>query len=225
MSGLFSYPANAAYDRKLPKQALYQHAHAGQALRAAFVADVDRIHWHYKLASDTINLPARDGINEIQIFGIELKHGKLNETVLRAIDQAANFPLWFELSYQQQIQPVAAYRQVDSHEHGGGERKHIIGRYFYGDWQASTQARQALPQALDLSGLYQAMLRSLIPVPARTGEDLHKQIQRLEKIDRLNAAIRSTEARLRREHQFNRKVGINAELRGLKSQLTGLTAL
>lgn len=220
MTGLFNYPDNAAYNRTIPKQVLYQHSRASQALRAAFVADVEHIRWRYKLAPDTINLSARDGINEIQVFGIELKHGKLNETVLRAIDQAANFPLWFELSYQNQTQPVAAHWESGKRGRIG---KDSIGRYFYGDWQASDQPRQPLPHALDLSGLYRTMLRSLIPIAARAGEGVHEQIQRLEAIDRLSAAICRTEARLRRERQFNRKVGINAELRALNAQRKVLT--
>ena len=218
MSTLFAYPPAATYDRIVPKQALYQHGRMNHGLRAAFAAEVESIRWRYKLAPETINLPPRGGINEIQIFSIELKHEQLSETVLRAIDQAANFPLFYELEFEQQVQPVAAYRRI-----GDSGGKPVVGRYFHGDWLPADSPRQTLPPALDLAGLYRQLLRSLIPLPVRPNEDLHDQMQRLEQIETLQTQRQRTEARLRRERQFNRKVSINAELRQLNNELRVLS--
>jgi len=218
LTALFDYPSAALYDRIVPKQALYQHGSMSHSLRATFAAQVVRIRWRYKLAPATINLPARHGINEIQIFSIELKQAQLSETVLRAIDQAANFPLFFELEYQQQIQAAAAYRRA-----GSNGAKAVIGRYFHGDWLPADSPRQPLPHALDLAGLYRVLLRTLIPLPANPGDDLHDQILRLEQVDKLQLRLQRVQSRLQREKQFNRKVSINAELRQLKAELDALT--
>ena len=39
-------------------------------MKDLFVAQVEQIVWQYKLAPETINLPATPGVPEIQVFGI-----------------------------------------------------------------------------------------------------------------------------------------------------------
>jgi hypothetical protein len=67
------YPPQAAFGRTLPKSKLYAHSHAGTRLKNLFVQQVEQIVWQFKLAPETINLPARPGGAEIQVFGIQLK--------------------------------------------------------------------------------------------------------------------------------------------------------
>jgi hypothetical protein len=57
-----------------------------------FVEQVEQIVWQYKLAPETINLPAKPGVPELQIFSIQLKTPELNLDVLRCIDGAVQFP-------------------------------------------------------------------------------------------------------------------------------------
>ena len=89
---LFHYPKQAAFERVLPKNKIYVHAKPSSALRKQFVRQVDKIVWQYKLSPETVNLPARPGVPEIQIFAIALKTPELSEDVLRCIDQAIPFP-------------------------------------------------------------------------------------------------------------------------------------
>ena len=58
-NALFSYPPQAAFGRTLPKNKLYEKAGANTRLKDLFVAQVDQIVWQYKLAPETINLPAK----------------------------------------------------------------------------------------------------------------------------------------------------------------------
>ena len=72
---------------------------------------MEQIVWQYKLAPETINLPAKPGVPEIQVFGIQLKTPELNQDVLRCIDGAVQFPILFELSFDGRTQVVAAYKR------------------------------------------------------------------------------------------------------------------
>ncbi len=85
---LFAYPQKAAYGRVLPKTKIYQYAGASTAIKDLFVRQVDQIAWAYKLAPETINIPATKAVPEIQIFTIALKTGELKQDVLRCIDKA-----------------------------------------------------------------------------------------------------------------------------------------
>jgi hypothetical protein len=70
-------------------------------LKDLFVEQVEQIVWRYKLAPETINLPAKPGVPEIQVFAIQLKTPELHRDVLRCIDGAVQFPIIFELTQGQ----------------------------------------------------------------------------------------------------------------------------
>ncbi|MFC1509800.1 DUF4391 domain-containing protein [Candidatus Omnitrophota bacterium] len=64
----------------LPKNKIFEHASPTSAVKKLFVREVEKIIWSYKLSPETINLPAKVGILEIQIFTIILKTGTLKKT-------------------------------------------------------------------------------------------------------------------------------------------------
>ena len=100
---MFLYPEHALVERVLPKSKIYGYAQPSRAMRQRFVSEVDEIVWRYKLAPETIHLPARPGVEEIQVFQIALKAGELREDVLRIIDRAIPSLLFFELTFQSQV--------------------------------------------------------------------------------------------------------------------------
>lgn len=218
-SALFHYPEQAIFERNLPKKKIYDHAKPSNTVRDLFIKQVDKIVWQYKLAPETINLPAKSGVLEIQIFSIVLKTPELSEEVLRCIDQAIPFPIFYQLTYQDRIKAKAAYKRPNEAD----ASKWVIDSYFETDWQANTTERTELPIALDLAGLYEHLLRSVLPLPARSNEPLKAQVERLAQIRRKQNEYRQLEARLRKEPQFKRKVELNAQFRQIKHQLEALS--
>ena len=216
---LFNFPPQAKVGRVLPKSKIYQHGRVSAALRERFVRQVEQITWQYKLAPETINLPARAGIEEIEIFDVALKTDVLDEDVLRAIDRAIPLPIVFQLQHGQRTRMVAAYKRPNAAEAG----KWVIDGYFAGAWQPATAERRPLPIALDLHSLYEQLLRSLLPQAARLGESLPEQVERLTRLRSRQNEYSKMEARLHKEIQFNRKVALNAQLRELKSEIDQLT--
>ncbi len=216
---LFSFPVQARVARVVPKSKIYEHGPVNSALRDKFVAQVEQITWAYKLAPETINLPARGGVAEIQVFDITLKAAELDEDLLRAIDRAIPLPIIFKLHHEQRTRMVAAFKrpsEVDA-------SKWVIDDYFAGSWLPAESPQQPLPVALDLHGLYEQLLRSLLPYPARSGESLPEQLQRLNRLRSLHSEHARMEARLHKEKQFNRKVVLNAQLRGIQNEIADLS--
>src|SRR5690242_9646957 len=111
MTAFFDYPKGATLGRLVPKSKIYEHAGANTALKDMFVREVDQIVWRFKLAPETTNLSATDAVAEVQVFGISLKNGKLDEAVLRAIDKAIPFPLIFELTWHGKRMATAALKR------------------------------------------------------------------------------------------------------------------
>lgn len=64
-----------------------------------------------------------------------------------------------------------------------------------------------------MAGLYCELLRSLIPLPARAGENLRDLLDRLAQVRAAERECARLEAVLAREKQFNRKVEANRALR------------
>lgn len=224
MSALFTYPKQAEFGRVLPKNKIYEHSGANTRLKDLFVQQVEQIVWRYKLAPETINLAAKPGVPEIQVFAIQLKTPELNHDVLRCIDSAVQFPIIFELTQGQGVeastQIVAAYKRPSEADSANW----VCSEYFESAWMPSTSQRAPLPLALDLGGLYEQMLQRLVPIAARTHESLRDLVVRTEHVIAKRREISKTEARLNKEKQFNRKVEINAELRALQNLVKTLTA-
>lgn len=218
--GLFTYPPQAAVGRVLPKNKLYEHAKPGSAVRALFVSQVEQITWAYKLAPETVNLPAAPGVPEIEIFELTLKTSKLDASVLRCIDKAIPFPILFQLRFKERIQPIAAYKRPSD----GDASQWVISGYLSAPWQSDARTRPPLPVALNLRGLYEQLLRPLMPVPARAGESLREHVDRGTLLRGKQSEIDKLAARLGKEKQFNRKVELNAQLRTIRKELNHLTA-
>lgn len=214
-----SYPAKAAFGRPLPKNKIYEHSKANTRLKDLFVKEVEQIVWQYKLAPETINLPARPGVPEIQVFSLALRTPELNRDVLRAIDGAVQFPIVFELGFEGHMQVVACYKRPSAAD----ASRWVLSSYFATDWMPAATTRTAMPLALDMAHLYAALLQRLLPMSARPQEALSDWIARVELAASKRREVEKTQARLAKEKQFNRKVEINALLRRLKNELQGLT--
>ena len=215
---LFAWPSKAAVARPLAKAKLYAHAKPSAALRALFVGQVESITWAYKLAPETINLPAKPDVPEIEVFDIALKLPDVSHSVLRCIDKAIPFPILFVLRYDGHSQPVAAYKRPSDAASG----QWVVGDYHAAPWQKDGVALPVLPVALDLHGLYEQLLRRHLAFPARPGETLRIQLDRLSALAAKHAAAAKIESRLNAEKRFNRKVEINAELRTIRNELQAL---
>ena len=249
---LFVWPKKAAFDRVVPKSKIYERGPVGSALKERFVQQVEQITWAYKLAPETVNLPATKAVTEIQVFRIALKGAELDRGVLKAIDRAIPFPLIFELIQGTRIKMAAAYKRSSHSQEGGADiNRWRIGNYFETDWQPEHTTRQPLPVALDMSSLYKQLLGPLVQGGITRAKELSsvreareppavpylmtatsKQADRVTLEQRIELAeaiaaqqkeIERIKARLGREKQFNKRVVINAELREAKQELERLT--
>ncbi len=214
-----SYPKQATFGRNLPKNKIYEHSGANTRLKDLFVEQVEQIVWQYKLAPETINLPAKPGVPEIQVFAIQLKTPELHLDVLRCIDGAVQFPIVFELCFDGRAQVVAACKRPNESD----ASRWVLSDYFATAWLPSDIERAAMPLALDLGGLYEQVLQRLIPLPARQRESLADLVARVEQVASKLREVEKMASKLAKEKQFNRKVEINDTLRNLKNELEQLS--
>ncbi len=215
---LFAYPKKTEINRVLPKSKIYEHGKPSRAVRDGFVKQINQIVWQYKLAPETINLPSRPSVPEIEIFSIELKTADVSEDVLRCIDKAIPLPIFYNLSFDGCIKTVAAYKRPSDAD----ASRWVVDAYFASPWLPADGKRSALPVALDMAGLYEQMLRRLMLTPARSGETLKDHVERQTQLRGKQNEYTKLEVRLLKEKQFNRKVEMNSQLRTLKTDIETL---
>jgi hypothetical protein len=211
---VFLYPEQTKFGRVLPKNKVYGHAKLSRAVRQRFVDEVEEIVWRHKLAPETLRLPAKPGVAEIQVFEIALKTGELREDVLRTIDRAIPSLIFFELTFEGRVRFAAAYKRASEI----AANQPVVETYFETPWQDAAAPRLPLPVALDMAGLYEQMLRahmlaSPFALRPRVGESLPDTVERGSRIRSQQLVCKKLEVRLRKEDQFNRKIEINADLR------------
>jgi len=93
------------------------------------------------------------------------------------------------------------------------------------DWMPEDTQKTALPIALDLSKLYEQMLKALIPetLPiVETQGSMKEQMELIERIKAKERAYDKLKAKRDKEKQFNKKVKLNEELRILKNEIDSL---
>lgn len=216
---MFAYPKQAEFNRVVPRTKIYAHARVSKRIKDLFAKQVGEILWKYKLSPETINLPARNGINEIQVFDVTLKTPQLDPDVLQAINKAVPFPLIFELIYDGQVSFAASYKRPSEAD----ASKWVIEATFQTAPRPVDVERSPLPVALDLAGLYEHIVRCHIPLPQRPGESLAEHVARFNQLEAKRKARQQLETRLAQEKQFNRKVEMNAALRTLSRELETLS--
>lgn len=215
-SSLYDWPAGGRVDRVISKERLYAEAGVTTRLKQEFIEVVQRIRWAYKIGEESVRLKAVASVQEFQVFEVELKGSEAPDAVLKAIDKAIPSPVVFELTRLNGEVQVAAARKEP------GLRGPKLSSHFRSAWLQSDSPRADLPPALDLRGLYETILASLLPVSRRPDEALSEVIDRLAQVSRLEREIGALSRRLRTEPQVNRKVEIRRSLRAKEAQLATL---
>ncbi|MCF6221737.1 MAG: DUF4391 domain-containing protein [Robiginitomaculum sp.] len=215
---MFAYPKPCEFGRIVSKAKIFASAKPNAAMREKFTEQITQIRWSHKLYEKGLNLAGSANVPEIQIFTIALKTKDYDENILRHIDKAIGYPIIFELRYKDEINMAAAYKRPP--ETGSG--KWIIGDYYRGGWQQADAERLTLPTALNLEALYGHMIRALMPVPARAGESLSAQAERIAAIRTQKKTCQNLKSKVNKEKQFNRRVEFNQKLKAAKNILAAL---
>ena len=219
---LYSYPKQAHFGKMIAKSKIYEHANLTTAVKDKFVSQIDKITWQYKLASATINLQATSSVPEIQVFDIRLKGNDLDEALLRIIDKAIPFPIFYQIYRDNEVKIKAAYKRPSDAD----KSKWVVESYFESEWIELDTPKEPLPLALDLGKLYEQMMKALMPKELiETGAQtaIKEQVELFEQIKAKERAYDKLKAKRDREKQFNRKAELNTELKKLKKEIEMLS--
>ena len=203
----------------MPKNKIYQYALPRSRVKELFVHEVDKIIWSYKLSPQTLNLPASGFVKELQIIAIHLKSANLSQDVLKTIDKTIQSPIIFMLQANNKIRYSVAYKRQNEAD----KSKWVVSGYFSSQWMKNDKQRQSLPIALNLKALYEAFIKSFIPIEPISSESMEEFITRVERITIKKREAEKLQAKMRKIKQYNRKVELHTELGNLKKEIEALS--
>lgn len=105
---MITFPEHAKVGRIVAKENFY--GKTDTATKNLFQSEISRIIWEYKLAPNTINLPAKKW-QEIEVFRIILKNGEIPEKVLKTIDSVIPYPILFLIEKGSIKKAVICYKE------------------------------------------------------------------------------------------------------------------
>jgi len=218
MNTLYNFPKAAVFGRRLAKSKIYEHTTPSTKVKNLFVQQVEKIIWAYKLSPATINLPASDGVQEIQVFNINLRTGELSPDVLQTIDKAIPSPILFELNYAGKTKYAASYKRPSEAD----KSKWVVSSHLQSNWLKGDTQTSELPVVLNMGALYQSFLTNLSPLPFRKGENLDGLVSRIDLLRLKEREAEKLKNLINKEKQFNRRVGLNRTLNKLKQEIKNL---
>jgi len=216
---VFNLPEKTIYNKKIPKNKLYEKIKANTKLKNKFINQIDYILWKHKLSKQTINIEPTDEIQEMQIFEVYLKQKYLDKEVLESIDRVIPYPILYVLKYQEQAKLVIAYKERNKND----ENKFVVDSYYESNWQDVNEISLHLT-GLNLQAVYEQAIKGLISVDVNKNEGIKETIQKQKQIDNLKKEIVRLEAKVKNEKQFNKKVQFNIQLQKKKNKLNKLLA-
>jgi hypothetical protein len=145
-----------------------------------------------------------------------LKGPDLNYDVLRSIDKAIPYPVFYRHKFENRINCVTAYKRVSEAD------KCVIEDYFETGWNDAKAPGKPLPVALNMNSLYEEMIKPYIGLPPRKKETLDSLVERVQLIRKKQREFEILEKKMAKEIQFNRKVEINTGLKKLERTIDAL---
>lgn len=124
---MISFPEHARVGRIVAKENFYDKTDT--ATKNLFQSEIAKITWEYKLAPETINIPAKKW-SEIQVFRIDLKNSEVPIKALKVIDSAIPYPILFLIEKGTVEKAVICYKEQNQKDENSAK----VDTYFETEW-------------------------------------------------------------------------------------------
>lgn len=216
---MFDLPSGTEFNRRIPKQKLYENSAVNAELKRLFTEQIKAIYWKNKIAPTTVNVAAGQTVTEIEIIEITLNQDGIDKRLLQLIGKEIPYHLLFLLVYNEKVQAWIGYKE----QGGDNKRTFKTGIYYYTAWQSAEELSLHL-DGHNMDAVYEGFIRRIAyeRLDAKPGLDLKDAIARGGHQQKLQKEIAALEKKIHREKQFNVQVALNDKLRRLKKELEGL---
>ena len=217
---MIGLPKTTEFNKRIPKQKLYENMDISPALKKIFVEQVRIIYWKNKIAASTTNLAAGTNVTELEVFEIRLNSPVLDDSLLRQIDKEIPYYILFLLEYQGKYQAWIGYKEVAA----SGSKAFKVNRYYHTEWLAEDELPLKL-DGLNVDVVYENFVSQIAGDKLNNeaaGESLKESVTRDEQKQALQKQIATLQAKIRKEKQLNKQMQMNTELKRLKKEMEAM---
>lgn len=212
---MLKLPKSTEFNKRIPKKKFYENLTITSDIKQVFVEQIKNIIWRNKIASTTVNLEEGSAVKEIEVFEIQLNEKRIDQSVLKLMDQEIPYHIVFVLHYENKIQIWTAFKEVRKN----GTFK--VDSYFHTEWILQDEFVFEL-YGINLDQTYEQFIRKIAgeKLENKSEATLKESVEKAKKIKALEIKIEKQKAKIRKEKQFNKKVKLNDELKKLKKELS-----
>lgn len=213
---MLGLPKTTEFNKRIPKQKLYDNINVSPTLKRVFVDQVKVIYWKNKIATTTTNLAAGKYVTELEVFEIKLNSPLQDDSLLRQIDKSIPYHILFLLEYQEKYQAWIGYKEAIQ----SSTNAFKVNNYFHTDWLKEDELSLKL-DGLNLDTVYENYVYQIAgnDLQPNNNQSLQDTIEIEEKRKTIQKQIETLQTKIRKEKQFNNQIQLNAELKKLKKEL------
>lgn len=214
---MLGFPQTTEFNKRIPKQKLYENMEVSPALKRVFVERIKLIYWRNKLAVSTMNIAPGETVTEIEVIEIKLASPQLNEAVLRQIDKEIPYHILFILSFNGKVQAWTGYKEAAE----GGNKAFKVNKYYHTEWMPEHELNLKI-EGLNMDAVWENLIIQVGGVEVGQGKSLDEQIQIDDQKAKMQKEIEKLEKQARNEKQPNKKFQLAQQVKTLKKQLDEL---
>ncbi len=211
-----NWPKTTEIGKFLAKERFYAQNTLTGTLKQSLVDDVEKITISNRLARDTLNVDAGTEFPEILVLKIKLKHKKINEKLLDALDKTicAGYVL-FILEYGDKQCASIAHKMINSKDFS------TIDRRWTTEWEDDLDLEL---RGTTLDKIYESLITQISNGRVQTdcgnlASAVNNDIERAK----LEKRIEDLEQKLHRTVQLNKKFEIKDQIRKLEQKVKELS--
>lgn len=216
---MITFPEYTKVGRIIAKENFY--GNIDTTTKNLFQSEISRIIWEYKLAPNTINLPAKKW-PEIEVFRIILKNGEIPEKVLKAIDSAIPYPILFLIEKGSIEKAAICYKEQSQKD----ENTAKVDTYFFTDWN-DEKLQSIKIDGLNIDTVFSNFVRQIagdkLTSVKKTNEEAPKSIKEdveaLKEREKIMKQIAALDRKIKAEPSLGKKQELAEERYKLKQLL------
>lgn len=214
-----NFPEYARVGRIVAKENFY--GNIDSATRNLFQEEITRIVWEYKLAPETINLPAKKW-PEMEVFRIVLKNESISEKVLKTIDSMVRYPILFIIEKDKLKKAAICYKEQ------GQKNENVakVDTYFYTEWN-DERLQDLKIDGLDIDAVFGNFVRQIAGEKLRFAKSadapktIKEDVEALKEREKIQKQIDIFTRKINAEPSLGKKQELAEERYKLKQLLKG----
>lgn len=216
---MIKFPEYAKVGRIVAKENFY--GNIDTVTRNLFQEEITRIIWEYKLAPESINLPAKKW-PEMEVFRIVLKNESISEKVLKAIDSMVPYPILFIIEKDKLKKAAICYKEQ------GQKNENVakVDTYFYTEWNDEILHNLKI-DGLNIDAVFGNFVRQIAGekfvenkgISGEVARSVKEEVEALKERERIMRQISVLDRKIKAEPSLGKKQELAEERYRLKEYL------